>query len=234
MLGKNTGSVNKLLLIPFFLFVFIALQCSEAFAINSHFIVKRVPSGNSQFNGGSYRAVTKGMSAGNNSEFALRTMWLEVNGKGSGDCIENGFMDGNLNGSYYHGFYTANGHIINNILYYNEYSIVGPSTANDTTHDYQVTYLGNQTYGVVVDGTNYRNVTGRSPGGSWMQIGLEGSSANASWATTYTSQHKTKDGSGTWSFWSSGTTVISDPLGLGYTCTFPYSNDYTVGKYWHP
>ena len=141
-------------------------------------------------------------------------------------------MDGALNNSYHRGFYTAFGHIEGNTLTYGEYKITGPSTANGTSHKYEITYVGNNTYAVVVDGTIYKKFGGFYPGGSYMNIGLETNYKGSYWATNYTSNHNRKDGNGTWSAWQSGTKKINDSLGTGYTCawtTYP-----TAAKYYHP
>ena len=230
-------SVLILLCLVMLFVVFMNNQSSQAASTDrSHIIIKTTSGFNAQFNGGNYRAVTKAMdsiwNSSNSHRFALRTMWLEVNGKNSQSWIENGFVDGSLNNAYYNGFYCAYGYLNNGTLTYGEYPIIGPSTNNDTTHDYHITYLGSQKYAVVVDGTTYKNFTGFNPGGSYMQLGLETNYSGSTFATTYTSIHKTKNGSGVWANWANGVTDINDQLGTGYTCEF--TNHPVTAKYYHP
>ncbi|HCT64797.1 MAG TPA: hypothetical protein DIC60_05965 [Lachnospiraceae bacterium] len=141
-------------------------------------------------------------------------------------------MDGVLNDEYHHGYYCAYGMVTNGNLSYHEYKITGPDTSNNKNYKYEVTYVGNNQYNVVVGGVIYKSFSGFAPGGQFMEIGLETNYSGSYWATNYSTEHKTKNGSGVWSAWPSGSIRVSDNLNTGYRSV--WTTNPTAAKYYKP
>lgn len=221
MIKRGKKSYMILLLIAMLSSVINPNYAFAAATDRSHFVVQTTTSSSDPFSGGYMAAVTQkidsGWSTSSSWKFALRSLWLHVNGASSSTWIEVGYMDGahmSYNGRYT-GYYAAIGNA--NTGQYREWTIIGPSTAIGTSHTYQITYLGSNTYAVVVDGKVYGTVANCSPGGTWVKVGLETNNSSAVFDTSSTTNHQMKKYSnGIWSVWPSGNIEIADIFNIGY------------------
>lgn len=219
---KKNKLLSKLFVLVF-VFTTIIGYNSAAYAaydtVRSHMIGSTNAGLIGMWNGGSFSSWTQAIDSKwsqDNSAFALRAMWLLVNGSSDNEWIELGYMDGSLNNAYHHGFYTAEGKLNSDgtLAYYNEYKVTGPNTGTGTYHKYDISYYGNNTYKVLVDNVAYRTYT-KAPGGKRMDVGLETNVCVSTWATQYSESHTVKDGD-TWKSWPSGTITNDDDLLTGY------------------
>jgi hypothetical protein len=199
--------------------------------------------------GGYYSANNINMNANWTSTqhpFVLRTMWTVIDTNYS--WVETGFMDGDLNGANYHGFYVAYGisNSVGTLVDYNEYSVSGPSTTVGTTHNFEVQYIGNNYWRAYFDLNSKLDVYSTTGYGLGVNIGWETGATNSPYTNfTYdspnqTTAHQYQNASGVWNNWSSGTPNNAD-RGCSNNAQMPvakFSNpgtiDYTKGIYTHP
>ncbi len=186
---------------------------------------------NTESNGhGSYfyatiQPLNSNWSTTNSSRFILHTTWV-----GSGQkWIENGFMDGAIaepggNLEYHHGFYTATGSHDNSIGY-SEYKIIGPSTADGTSHSFQIQRDGTNSWGVYVDYTLRRTYNNFATSCDSIDVGLETNESTATSAQWNERSIQRLTSSG-WKNWGSGTlSVGSDNVSASWQTK--YSAIYT-------
>ncbi len=136
----------------------------------------------------------------NNTRFILHTIWA---GNGS-DWVEVGFMDGALAepGSpigYHRGYYTAMGKGST----YQEYKIIGPSTAIGTNHNFQIQRDGYNSWGMYVDYTLRRTYSNFATSSDGIDVGLETNNTVSTSATWHNRNFQLYNGT-TWKNWTTG------------------------------
>ncbi len=188
--------------------------------VSAHYHAIAVPS--SQIDGGHFRTTIRDLDSGwtpYNSNWILHAMWLATDTNSS--WIEVGFTDGSFqepgkSRDFYRGFYCTEGKrdSTGNIVLYNEYKIIGPSTSIGTTHNFDIQRDGSTTWGVYVNWNLYRSFN-HTPKALEMHVGLE--------ANNYYSESErwNEHGfqiyqDGIWKYWPSGQLVKTHIKGSIY------------------
>jgi hypothetical protein len=229
------------------LLIGLLANTAAASACNSHSILRTYVA----VHGGYDSAVTVNLNANwssTNHVFVLKTLWTRTDPNAS--WVEVGFMDGDLNGSNYHGFYTAYGvrDSGGNITNYSEFTVSGISTTVGQTHNFEVQYIGSNYWRAYVDATTVKDYYFSSTsGGGAVTTGWETGGPTSPYTNfTYDSPNSTssqeyQDTSGVWHNWSSGTTSEGDngctnstQMPIATFGTTSGSTDYTKGTFTHP
>jgi hypothetical protein len=194
------------------LLIIILLISNISFAGNKYGLAYNDKSG---LDGGFFRATIEDLDANWNSSdrpFILHTIWI-----GSGyDWIECGFMDGDLNGSDFHGFYCA--YEYDSV--YREYQIIGPSTSINTTHTFHIQRDGTDDWGIYVDFIKRRTVYNVFTSSDGMDVGLESDTDDYTESDVWNERSFQYYKNSSWSYWS-----MNDSYGL-------YDNSYVIDVDW--
>jgi hypothetical protein len=168
----------------------------------------------SNIKGGEFTATINTLNStwsSSNNRFILHTIWVST-GPSNG-WIELGFMDGAIadNGasvSYHKGFYTAHGIFDSqgNLTSYNERKITGPSTSNNTTHSFRVSYDGTiSAWKTYINGVQRLTWSTGTSSASRIDVGLETNTANSTSAQWNERNFKYLDSTGAnWLSWTAG------------------------------
>lgn len=178
--------------------------------------------GTQQIQGGKFVATINSLnsawSSTSSQRFINHTMWLPLD---AAVWIETGFTDGTFrdpdeaSSSYYKGFYTSRGSLDSNgnLFGYVEEKIIGPSTANNTTHTFTL-QKGSATSTWLVYINGVQRLTWLAVGNAQgMDVGIETNTANST-SAPWNERNFQVYQNGVWSSWGSGSFPVSPTVGI--------------------